>query len=511
MSGWPGPAGASGFVPRELENVTAPECIMLREGTVLIAATRQAVLVASAAVAIASVGFAQTTYKLTIPTGYTVGPGYLGTAQVTSTPAGIDCRSEASGDVIGGGVCSFDFPAGTVVTLTATPLYGGTLDGWVNACAGQGATTCQLEMTQALMTSPKVIARTFTLTIRGTGNASGVIFNIDRLARPPLLCSIGPGGVTKGTCETQFPAFQRVNLSSDHGVFVSATRYFGCGTEPYGIDCRFVMDGPRTVLAGWLAPEIIVYGGGDGAGTVTGGTPGHVLNCAITGTDTSGACSVIWDQEPPPNSVTLTATPTGNSVFAGWSGRCSGTGPCVVFPTALDSFKVTATFTVPSHVVSIASAGSGSGTVTSNPAKLDCVITNGAIGDGCSTPFASGAAVTLTADPTGGSTFGGWTGACSGAQPACAIVVNADTRVTARFVAPRPAAELAQALLGSLTLSSAEQRELDRYGNKDGTYNLGDLLALLARTGERVSAATMNALLAAPHGDTVNGGSRRIP
>jgi hypothetical protein len=176
-----------------------------------------------------------------------------------------------------------------------------------------------------------------------------------------------------------------------------------------------------------------------------------------------------------------------------------------------DSVKVTATFTVPSHVVSITSAGSGSGNVTSNPAKLQCVITSGAIGDGCSTDFSSGAAVTFTADPTGGSTFDGWTGACSGAQPACAIVVNADTRATARFVAPRPAAELAQALLGSLTLSSAEQRELDRYGNRDGTFNLGDLLALLARTGERLSAATMNALLAAPHGDTVTGGPRRTP
>jgi hypothetical protein len=170
-----------------------------------------------------------------------------------------------------------------------------------------------------------------------------------------------------------------------------------------------------------------------------------------------------------------------------------------------------ATFTIPSHVVSITSAGSGSGKVTSNPAKLDCVITSGAAGVGCSTLFSSGTAVTLIADPTGGSTFDGWTGDCSGAQPACAIVVNADVRATPRFVAPRPAAELAQALLGSLTLSSAEQRELDRFGNKDGTFNLGDLLALLTRTGERLSAATINELLAAPRSDAVRNGSGRTP
>jgi hypothetical protein len=484
---------------------------MLHSATVLIAATRQAVLVASAATAIASVGSAQTTYKLTIPTLWSAGVGYLGTAQVTSTPAGIDCRSEASGEVMGGGACSADFPAGTVVTLTATPLYGGTLDGWVEACAGQATTTCQLEMTKALMTSPKVIAKTFTLTLRGTGNASGVVFSIDNLARPPLRCSIGAGGVTTGICETQYPAFQKTFLSSDFGLFQSATRYFGCGMEPFGFDCRVVMDGPRTVLAGWVAPEIIVFGAGDGAGTVTGGTLGHFLDCIITGTETSGDCTTIWDRGAPPNSVTLTATPTGNSVFEGWSGRCSGTGPCIVSTSAPDSFKVSAKFTIPSHVVSITSAGSGSGRVTSNPANLDCVITNGAAGLGCSTHFSSGTAVTLIADPIGGGTFEGWTGDCSGVQPACAIVVNADTRAIAKFVAPRPAAELAQALLGSLTISSAEQRELDRFGNKDGTFNLGDLLALLTRTGERLSGATMNELLAAPHSGTVTGGSGRIP
>ena len=481
---------------------------MLRRGTVLVAATRQAALIASAVVAFASVGSAQTTYKLTIP-GFTAGLDYLGTAQVTSTPAGIDCRSEASGVVPNGGTCSAEFAAGTIVTLTATPLYGGTLDGWVNACAGQGA-TCQLEMTQARTTSPKVIAKTFTLTIRGTGNALGYVFSVDNLARPQLRCSIAPGGVTTGTCEAQYPASQGVRLSSDASVFVPGPRYFGCGTVPFGFDCTFIMDGPRTVLVGWFAPEIIVYGGGDGAGTVTGGTLGHFFNCINTGTDTSGACSATWDKGPPPNSVTLSATPTGNSVFAGWSGKCSGTGLCVL-SEVFDSVKVTATFTIPSHVVSITSAGSGSGKVTSNPAKLDCAITSGAAGVGCSTHFSSGTAVTLTADPIGGSTFDGWTGECSGAQPACAIVVNADVRATPRFVAPRPAAELAQALLGSLTLSSAEQRELDRFGNKDGTFNLGDLLALLTRTGERLSAATMNALLAVPHSGAVTSGSGRIP
>ena len=484
---------------------------MLHRGTVLIAATRQAALIALAIAGLAAFAAAQTTtYELRVSAAGI--PFYNGTAQVTSVPAGIDCRSESAGPLGPTGTCKANFAAGTTVTLTATPLLGGTFDGWTDACAGQEA-TCHLEMTGPLTASPKVIAKTFTLTVRGTGNTSGEIFSIDGFAQPSLVCLIGPGGVTTGRCEAQYPAGQIVWLSSDAGLFQSATRYFGCGVEPFGDSCRFVIDGPRTVVAGWVAPEIIVYGGGDGAGTVVGialGSNSQLLNCIITGTEVNGTCSVTFDRGVPPSSVSLTATPTGNSVFAGWSGRCSGTGPCIVSPTVLDSLKVSATFTVPSQTLSVTAAGSGNGSVASTPLGIACVITAGAPGPHCSAPFSTGTAVTLTADPSGGSTFGGWSGVCSGTELTCAVTIAAASHATVRFVAPRPAAELAQALLGSLTLSSAEQHELDRFGNQDGTFNLGDLLALLTRTGERLSGATMHAL-ASPHGDIATGGARRIP
>ena len=487
---------------------------MLHRRTVLIAATRQAVLVASAAVAIASLGSAQTTYKLTIPTVWSAGAGYLGTAQVTSTPAGIDCRSEASGEVVGGGACSADFPAGTTVVLTATALYGGTLDGWVEACAGQGA-TCQLEMTKALMTSPKVIAKTYTLTIRAKGNVSGRIGTNFNLARPPLTCRIEPGGVTTGVCTTEYPANQVAwlfrEVSADFiGRFLG---YTGCEPSPNPGDCRFIVDGPRTITAGWITMEIIIRSaGGNGTGTVIGLAPNSSVrwfDCSITSTGATGACSLKFGGSAPAP-ITLTATPTGNSVFAGWSGRCSGTGACVI-PFEIDTLPVAALFTVPSHTLAVTAGGSGNGSVASTPPGITCVITAGVGSQLCSAPFSTGTAVTLTADPSGGSTFGGWSGACSGTEPICGLTITAASQATAKFVAPRPAAELAQALLGNLTLPSAEQRELDRFGNNDGTFNLGDLLALLTRTGERLSGVTMNELTAVPHSSSLTGGSRRIP
>ena len=484
---------------------------MPSRGSVFVAAVHSAAVMAFAMVGTPALADAQTTaFKLTIFTSAGV---YQGTSRVTSDPAGIDCVSESSGNPTNSGTCVAEFSAGAAVVITATPLYGGTFDGWTDACASQGA-TCRLVMTGPLTTSPKTIARTITLTLHGTGNAEGSVFSVDGFARPRLLCGIKPGGVTTGICQAEYPANKAVFLSSDAGVFVSGPRYFGCGTEPFGYDCRIIMDGPRTVLAGFVAPEIIVYGGGNGTGIVTGTAPGSDnggLECTLVGSAASGTCTATWGKSVPPSNVTLIANPTGNSVFAGWSGGCSGTGSTCSVALGLDSLKVTATFATPTFPVSVASAGSGSGRVTSDPAQIDCVITDGAPSVGCSGLFSQGTSLTLTADPSGGSTFGGWTGECSGAQLTCVLVVNAATQASARFNPPRPAAELTAALLGRLTISDEEQHQLDRFGNKDGTFNLGDLLALLARTGERLPASTLSALLAGQRIDAAPRPERRNP
>jgi hypothetical protein len=119
--------------------------------------------------------------------------------------------------------------------------------------------------------------------------------------------------------------------------------------------------------------------------------------------------------------------------------------------------------------------------------------------------------VTLTADPQGGSTFAGWDGIeCSGTSLACQVTLAQARTVTARFTAPRAARDIALALLGTGTLTADERTQLDRFGNHDGTFNLGDLLALLDRTGEHLAPATMNALISA---DTAlaTTAPRRIP
>src|SRR5436305_14143626 len=57
--------------------------------------------------------------------------------------------------------------------------------------------------------------------------------------------------------------------------------------------------------------------------------------------------------------------------------------------------------------ITVQGAGSGAGTITSSPAGITC-------GQSCSASFPGGTAVTLSAAPSAGSTFAGWSGGCSG-------------------------------------------------------------------------------------------------
>ena len=95
-----------------------------------------------------------------------------------------------------------------------------------------------------------------------------------------------------------------------------------------------------------------------------------------------------------------------------------------------------------------AKTGTGSGTVSSSPAGINC-------GSACSSTFPPNRAVTLTATPANGSNFTSWSGGgCGGSVPSCTLVGNVPASVTATFdMAPvNPAPTLA-----SLSPNSALQ------------------------------------------------------
>ncbi len=79
------------------------------------------------------------------------------------------------------------------------------------------------------------------------------------------------------------------------------------------------------------------------------------------------------------------------------------------------------------QTLTVSKAGTGAGTVTSNPAGINCGAT-------CSASFAFGSGVILSAAPTAGSMFTGWSGGgCSGTGT-CTVTMSSAQSVTANLM-----------------------------------------------------------------------------
>ena len=78
------------------------------------------------------------------------------------------------------------------------------------------------------------------------------------------------------------------------------------------------------------------------------------------------------------------------------------------------------------YALTVSKSGTGTGVVTSSPSGINCGAT-------CSSGFVDGTSVTLTATPATGSTFAGWSGACSGTASTCSVSMTAARTAGAAF------------------------------------------------------------------------------
>ena len=160
---------------------------------------------------------------------------------------------------------------------------------------------------------------------------------------------------------------------------------------------------------------------GDGTGTITSNPV--ALNCGST-------CTASFSADSP---ITLSANVASDSIFSGWSGGgCSGTGSCVL--TLSSSTSVSANFASsppPSHSLGVTLAGDGSGMVSSSPTGISCSTGT------CSGTFPQDTSVTLSAAPSGGSTFSGWGGACTGTG-SCTLTLVSSATVSTTFSSSTP-------------------------------------------------------------------------
>ncbi len=92
-----------------------------------------------------------------------------------------------------------------------------------------------------------------------------------------------------------------------------------------------------------------------------------------------------------------------------------------------DAATFSTTIVIPpvTNLLTVTKSGTGSGSATSVPAGISC-------GADCSEAYTEGTSVTLTATPLSGSTFSGWSGACSGTGT-CSVSMATAASVTASF------------------------------------------------------------------------------
>ncbi len=189
-------------------------------------------------------------------------------------------------------------------------------------------------------------------------------------------------------------------------------------------------EGAGSVNAIALSGNNIYLGGYFTEANESSETP-ETRNYAAAVNNTNGDVTV-WN--PDPSDAVNAIAVSGSNVYLG--GRFTIIGDQARFRSAAVGTNGTLLSPWPGPlatdaVLSVSKSGSGSGTVASSPAGIDC-------GTTCSTPFASGASVTLTAAPAAGSSFTGWSGSgCSGTST-CTVVMSEARNVTAEFAVVPP-------------------------------------------------------------------------
>ncbi|WP_295443585.1 C1 family peptidase [uncultured Thiodictyon sp.] len=285
-----------------------------------------------------------------------------GSGSVSSAPVGIDCGSD----------CVESYNATTSVTLSAAASGGSTFAGWSGACSGTGACTLAMSADHSV-----------TATFNGvpSGSLADAVDNTSlswttggdgSWARQTSVSHDGSDAAQSGNISDSGTTWMQTSVTGPSAL----SFYWKVSSESSFDYLRFYIDGVEQ----------------------TGSISGEVDWRQVVQNIASGNHTLKWAYTKD-GSVSLGSD-------AGWVDQ-------VVFGTSLQ------------YTLTVSKAGSGSGTVASAPAGIDC-------GNDCTQDYSAGTSVTLTAQASPGSQFGGWSGACTGTGT-CTLSMSASRSVTATF------------------------------------------------------------------------------
>jgi uncharacterized repeat protein (TIGR02543 family) len=305
---------------------------------------------------------------------------------ISSNPAGISCGAD----------CSESYTSGTSVTLTATPANGYTFAGWSGDCTGAGSCVVQMNSNKSVTATFSQNAVDYRLNTSKTGNGT---------------VSVNPAGTSCGSNCSEYKTGTNVTVTATAASDYTFTEWSGAcqGTGA----CTITMSANRSVSATFTQNKTYytLSATKEGNGTINGSPAG--ISCGAV-------CSHNYESGTP---VNLTATADAGYTFSGWSGACTGTGPCSV---SMNSNKsIIAIFTQNASYYTLTTNNSGNGTITSVPEGINC-------GSACTYEFRSATSVSLNAKPDNGYVFRGWSGACLGTDQ-CTVNMDTAKAVTASF------------------------------------------------------------------------------
>ena len=235
-----------------------------------------------------------------------------------------------------------------------------------------------------------VSTQTFTLSVSKAG--SGTV-------------SSSPAGITCGSdCSESYNSGASITLTATPDASSTFTGWSGACTGSG--TCSVTMNGAKNVTATFnLKTYTITASAGNGGSISPSGT---IVNYG--------------------GSQSFTITPdtnytVGNVVVDGVS---AGSVSTYNFANVSANHTISASFTaVQQNSLNVTKSGTGTGVVTSSPAGITC-------GSDCTELYTPSAVVTLAATPDSGSTFGGWSGACTGSGT-CTLTMDAAKSVSPLF------------------------------------------------------------------------------